>query len=379
MEASRSEPRVTPLELFFDLVFVFALTQVTTMLATDPTWAGLARGMLVLAALWWAWAAYAWLTNEVSGEDGRARVVVFLSMGAMMLVALAVPEAFGDDALLFALAYGVVRAAHLGLFWVAGRENAGVRSAVAGLLPSATAGPALLVVAAFTDGALQGALWVIALLIDYGGPVVRGMEGWRLHPHHFAERFSLIVIIALGESIVAIGVGAGEEPVTLGVATGVLLGVAAVDALWWAYFDVMALVAETRLAEVDGVERTRLARDSYAYLHLPMIAGVVLFALGLKTTLAHVDEPLDTIPAVGLGGGVALYLLAHVLFRLRNVGSLNRPRLVAAAVCALAIPGLAEIDALVALAAVTAVCVGLIAYETIAYREARARIRLALR
>ena len=356
---AENEPRVTPLELFFDLVFVFALTQVTAMLAADPSWEGLARGMLVLAALWWAWAAYAWLTNEVSGEDGRARLVVFVSMGAMILVGLAVPGAFGDDALLFALAYAVVRIGHLGLFWVAGRADPGVRRAVVTLLPTATVGPALLVAAAFTDGLVQGALWVLALAIDYGGPLVRGVSGYRLHPHHFAERFGLIVIVALGESIVAIGVGAAEEPMDLAIGTAAVLGVAAVAALWWAYFDVVAVVAERRLAEAQGDERAELARDAYAYLHLPMIAGIVLFALGLKSTLAHVDEPLETVPALGLGGGVALYLAAHVLFRLRNVGDLNVPRLVVAAIALGAVPLATSTDSLAALAAVTALCAAL--------------------
>ena len=158
MEAAHvaSEPRVTPLELFFDLVFVFALTQVTAMLAADATWPGLVRGLLVLGALWWAWAAYAWLTNEVSGEDGRARLVVFGAMAAMILVALAVPEAFDEHALLFALAYLVVRFAHLGLFWV-GSDDEGVHGAVLRRVPSATVGPLLLVTAALADGPVPAA------------------------------------------------------------------------------------------------------------------------------------------------------------------------------------------------------------------------------
>ena len=372
--AHASEARVTPLELFFDLVFVFALTQVTAMLAADPTWAGLARGLLVLATLWWAWAGYAWLTNEVGGEDGRARLVVFLAMGAMILAALAVPGAFDEHALLFALSYAVVRVAHLALFWVAS-EDEGVQRAVLRLWPTATVGPLLLVVAAFTDGPLQGALWLAALAIDYGGPYVRGVSGYRVHAEHFAERFGLIVIIALGESIVAIGIGASSEPVTFGVGVAAVLGVACVCALWWAYF---AVVAARKLEEVQGDVRAELARDSYAYLHLPMIGGIVLFALGLKSTLAHLDEPLEPVAAVGLCGGVALYFLAHVFFRLRNVRSLSRPRIVAAALALATIPLALEIDALVALGVVATLCAGLIAYEAIRYRETRARVRLTL-
>jgi low temperature requirement protein LtrA len=186
------------------------------------------------------------------------------------------------------------------------------------------------------------------------------------------------VIIALGESIVAIGIGAADESITLRLGVAAVLGVAAACALWWAYFDVVAVVAERKLTEAQGDARTELARDSYAYLHLPMIAGIVLFALGLKSTLAHLDEPLEAVPVAGLCGGVALYLVAHVLFRLRNVHTLSRPRLVTAALAVATVPLALETDALTALAVVTALCAGLIAYETIRYREARRRVRLAL-
>ena len=235
-----TEQRVTPLELFFDLVFVFAITRVTALMAHDLSWTSIGQGLLVLAALWWGWAAYAWLTNHVAGDSGSARVVVFVAMGAMVLVALAVPGAFGDHALLFALAYLVMRLAHLGLYWVASSEEAEVHVAVARLLPTGIGGPLLLVAAAFTDGTLQAALWVLALAIDYGGPLVTGVAGYRVHPAHFAERFSLIVIIALGESIVAIGVGAGDEVLTAADRVAAVLALATSAALWWAYFDVVA-------------------------------------------------------------------------------------------------------------------------------------------
>jgi low temperature requirement protein LtrA len=365
------EQRVTPLELFFDLVFVFAITQVTGFLAKDPSWAGLGRGLLILAALWWGWAAYAWLTNEVSGDDGRARVVVFVAMAAMILVSLAVPGAFTDDALLFALAYLVMRIAHLGLFWVAGREHPGVDAAVARLIPTATVGPLLLIAAAVVGSPAQELLWVLALAIDYGGPAVRGVEGYEVHPAHFAERFGLIVIIALGESIVAIGVGAEDVTIDLAVGVAAVLGIVAAFALWWAYFDAAASDAEHRLARASGGARARLARDSYAYLHLPLIAGVVLLALGLKSTLAHVDEPLETIPAVGLCGGAALYLLAHVAFRWRAAHEPAPERLVAAGLCLACLPLALVLDALPALGLVTAVLAALIAFEAIrAHRPA---------
>jgi low temperature requirement protein LtrA len=303
--------------------------------------------------------------------------VVFVSMGAMILVSLAVPDAFGDDAFLFALTYLVVRLAHLGLFWVASAEHESVHRAVVRLLPTALAGPLLLIAAGFADGALQGGIWALALAIDYGGPAVRGVEGYTVHPAHFAERFGLIMIIALGESIVAIGIGAAELEIDLGVGVAAVLGIGVAAALWWAYFDVVAPVAQRRLTEARGGARNRMARDSYAYLHLPMIAGIVLFALAMKKTLEHVGDPLETIPAVALGGGIALYLLAHVAFRLRNVGTVNRQRLVAAALCAASVPVAREVPALAALAIVAAICAGLIAFEAIHHRAARSRVRLA--
>ena len=374
--AEPMEQRVTPLELFFDLVFVFAITRVTGLMAHDLSWTTIGQGLLVLAALWWGWAAFAWLTNHVAGDDLQARVVVFVAMAAMVLVALAVPEAFGDHALEFALGYLVMRMAHLGLYWVASREEAEVHVAVARLLPTAVAGPLLLVVAAYADGALQVALWLTALAIDYGGPLVRGVAGYRVHPAHFAERFGLIVIIALGESIVAIGVGAGDHPLDAAIAVAAVLAVVGSAGLWWAYFDVVAPVAHRRLGELTGVARNTLARDSFAYLHLPMIAGIQLFALGVEQVVGHVDEPLALEASTALFGGVALYLLAHVAFRLRIVGSLNRQRLVAAAVLVACVPLGTELEALAALSVSCAVIVALIAYETVRFGADRARVRL---
>jgi low temperature requirement protein LtrA len=376
MSAHAGEQRVTPLELFFDLVFVFAITRVTSLMAHDLSWTSIGQGLLVLAALWWGWAAYAWLTNHVAGDDLPARLAVFVAMAAMVLVALAVPDAFGDHALLFALAYLVMRMAHLGLYWAASREEHEVHGAVARLLPSATVGPLLLIAAAFTDGTLQALLWIAALAIDYGGPLVTGVAGYRVHPAHFAERFSLIVIIALGESIIAIGVGAGDEPLSTEIGIAAVLSLTTSAALWWAYFDVVAPVAHRRLGELTGVARNTLARDSFAYLHLPMIVGIQLFALGVEEVVGHVDEALPIEASAALFGGIALYLLAHVAFRLRNLGTVNRQRLVAAVVLALCVVVGPEVDSLVALALASAVTVALIAYETVRFGADRARVRL---
>ena len=369
-----TEHRVTPLELFFDLVFVFAVTQVTGMITGDPTAEGLLRALLVLAAVWWAWGAYAWLTNTIDPEEGSSRLAVLAATAAMLVVALAAPEAFGENGVLFGVAYFVVRAMHIVLYAEAS-PDVDVSAAALRLARTAIPAPALLVVAGFLDGSIQIVVWVLALALDYSGPYVFGLRGLTVSAGHFAERFGLIVIIALGESIVAIGLGAAGAPLDARTVAAALLGFALAAALWWAYFDVVAIVAERKFREARGYDRIRIARDSYSYLHLPMIAGIVLIAAGIKQSLAHADEPLETIPAVALCGGLAVYLLAHIAFRLRNVRSLNRQRLVAAVACIALVPLATEVEALASLAAVVAVAAALIAYEAIRFREARARVR----
>jgi low temperature requirement protein LtrA len=371
--ATAEEKRVAPLELFFDLVFVFALTQVTALMSEDPSWRGLGRGMLVLAALWWAWAAYAWLTNYVAAEEDRERLLILAVMGAFLVTALAAPEAFGDDALVFAIAYAAARWLHIFIFAEAS-DDLDAREAIRRLARTALPAPALLIGAAFLDGTAQTLAWIVALSTDFAGPYVFGVRGFRVSPGHFAERFALIVIIALGESIVAIGAGLHGE-LDAGTVGAALLGLLLAFGLWWAYFDVVAIVAERRFRDSEGDRRLRIARDSYSYLHLPMIAGIVLVALGVKKTLGEVEEPLKTIPSVALFGGIAAYYAGHVGFRLRNVGTVNRPRLLALVVSLALIPLGTEVDAVVALGLASAVTSSVIAFEAIRYAEARRRIR----
>jgi low temperature requirement protein LtrA len=373
-QAERGQ-RVTPLELFFDLVFVFAITQVTSFLSHDPTWGGLLRGMLLLGALWWAWSAYAWLTNTLDPEEGAVRLAVLAAIAAMLVVSLAAPGAFGNDGVLFGVAYFIVRALHLVLYAIAGRGDRDLFGAVLRLVPPATIAPALLVVAGFLHGSGQLALWGGALAIDYLGPVVGHMRGWRVSPEHFVERFGLIIIIALGESIVAIGVGAAGVPLDRGVIAAALLGITVAAALWWSYFDWAIYVSQARLAEATGAPRAALARDMYSYLHLPMVGGIVLFAFGLKTTLTDEGGSLQTVAALGLCGGVALYLLAHVALRLRIGGGLGRGRPVATVVSLALIPIARQVPALTTLSLVAAVCASLVAYEALRHRESRAWIR----
>jgi low temperature requirement protein LtrA len=369
--------KVTPLELFFDLVFVFAITQVTAMIADDPSWTGVLRGLLVLAAIWWAWGSYAWLTNTIDPDEGAPRLVIFASMAAMLVVALATPGAFEGDALTFGIAYLVVRSLHIVLYEMAAADDPDLHSAVGRLVPPMLLCCGLIIAASAFDGWVQGGFWVLALALDYGGVLFGGMEGWRVSPEHFAERHGLIVIIALGESIVAIGIGASGVALDAAVIAAAALGVAVAAALWWAYFDVVALVAGRKLTGYSGTERNKMARDSYSYLHLPMIAGIVLFAVGMKETIAHVDEPLGTIPAVGLFGGVALYFAAHIAFRWRNMRTYAKRRIAAMVALLALIPVGLEVDSLVSLGIVFAICWGLISYDAIRFREARARVRTA--
>jgi len=369
---------VKPLELFFDLVFVLALTQCTALMANDPTWEGLARGLLIMGVLWWSWVGYSWLTSVIDPEEGIVRIAFFVAMAAVLVVALCVPEAFDDDALVFAGAYGFVRAMHIVLYLVASRDDPDLRKSVIGLGVSTAVGVGLLVGASFLDGPAQGALWAAALLLDMGGPYVFGSEGWKLAPSHFAERHALILIIALGESIVAIGVGAEGLPVDAGLIIAAALGIAIACALWWLYFDVVALVAERRLVNAaPGRERNEIARDSFSYLHFPMVAGIVLVALGLKKTLGHVDEPLKLVPAVALLGGTAAYLAAHVLFRLRNVHRFSWHRVLAGVVLVALIPAHGELDSLALVAVVVAVLLTLVLFEKLRFAELRDRLRHA--
>jgi low temperature requirement protein LtrA len=368
-----TEKRVAPLELFFDLVFVFALTQVTLLMSENPTWEGLGQGMLVLALLWWAWGAYAWLTNYIAADEGVERLLMFAVMGAFLVTALAVPQAFGDDALLFAVAYAVARWLHI-FIWAEANDDVDTGEAIVRLARTALPAPLLLIVGALLGGTAQAVIWIVALAIDFAGPFVFGVRGFRVSAGHFAERFGLIVIIALGESIVAIGAGL-EGEVDAGVIAAAALGLILACALWWAYFDWVALDAESRFRRAHGDHRVTIARDSYSYLHLPMIAGIVLIALGVKKTIGDVGEPLKTAPAVALFGGVALYYAGHVGFRYRNTRTLYRGRLVALVLAVGLIPVATEVDALVAMGLAAALTSAVIGYEVLRYADARRPVR----
>jgi low temperature requirement protein LtrA len=373
------EHRVTPRELFFDLVFVFAFTQVATLLANDPTFAGIGRGVLVLAALWWAWTAYAWLTNTVDPEEGVVGAALLVALIAMFIAALVVPDVFDDEGVLFGVAFLAVVAMHLALYALAGRGNRDLLAAVLRLAPWTLLGATLILVAGATEGARIW-LWLAALACTYVGAALSGSTGWQLHPSHLAERYGLVIIIALGEAFISIGIGAAGVHIGAGEVVAAILGLLVATAFWLAYFDFFSIRGERMLHDRQGAERVALARDAYAYAHLPMIVGIVLFAFAMKNVVAHVGEELDSVAAFALCGGSSLYLLTYSAIRIRieRRFTLSRGRFLAALLLLLMLPLATVVPALAALALVTAVWLALHTYELVWWREARAESRSLL-
>jgi len=347
------EPRVSPLELFFDLVFVFGFTQITGTITEGPTAANLGRGMLIFLVLWWAWGAYAWLTNAVRTEEKLPRVVVMAAAAAMLVTALAVPTAWEDGGVAFALGFLVVIVLHAVLFAVAAENPETTRGAIMRLAPTNVAAALVLVVAGMVDGTARPVLWLAAVTITYAGPYVTGVAGFSVHPAHLAERHGLIVIIALGESVVAIG-SAGDIAVDWGLAGTALVIMGLLVGLWWVYFDHEAEDDEAALVAAEGVDRARLARDVYSYLHVPLVLGVVFAAVGIHEALLHRGEPLDPVFAAAFAGGVALYLAALAAIRLRRGSRPGNPCLLALVVALAMIPLGREVDAVVSAAVLAA-------------------------
>ena len=389
----QAQARVTPLELFFDLVFVFALTQVTAYMADELNWQGILRGALVIMLLWWAWTGYAWLANVASAEEPPIKLSILAGMSAMFVLALCIPEAF-DDApgglngpVVLALCYLLFRFMHFVMFMIVARDDPGLRSQLLRFAPSVLVGSAVLLVASQYDGWAQTALWMLALVADYVGTALGGFSGWRLPaPGHFSERHGLILIVALGESIVAIGVGVAKEPISWVIILASLLGLVLASAMWWAYFDVSALLGEHALASEPPETRVRLARNAYSFGHMPLAVGVVLVALGLKEVLLYVSdsshheltEPLPSVALAALIGGVVVYLLGHVVFKWLTVHSVSAVRLAAAGVLLLAIPVIAGRPALLQLGVVALIVVCAVLIESVIFAESRRRIRAEL-
>ena len=352
-EMSYAEParRVTMFELFFDLVFVFAVTRVTSLVLEHPTAAGLGRGLLVLALLWWAWGAYAWLTNAVDTNSTQSRAVILAAMGAMLIVAIATPQAWGVNALPFALCYFAVRALHLVLFAVAGGSQN--RAAILRLAPGNLTASILLIIGVFVPPDVQIALWVLAVVIDYGTPLVTGVGGFTVHAAHFVERHSLVVIIALGESIVSIGAGVlrlGQPRITIIIASAVLLSIALIGGFWWAYFDREIELTERVLSMAQGARRAHFARDIFSYLHLPLVAGVVFVAVGIEGVMSHPTATLHGVYPLCLGGGSALFLAGLGGVRRRRGHRFRLDHMVGVLVCLATIPLASRVPGMLTLA-----------------------------
>jgi low temperature requirement protein LtrA len=325
------ERRVSMNELFFDLVFVFAFTQVSSMLAADTTWSGLGRAVLVFLLLWWVWDAYSWLTNTVPADQVGPRLALLASMATMLLVALAVPAAFDRGRFIFGAGLLVAMLLHFVLYKHAAEAGRVSSRALVVLGAGSILSGLLLVVGSFTNGAAQVTIWLIALVVAYSWPHVIGVGGFTVRAAHFVERHGLIVIVALGESVVAIGVGAGPVAPDAATAGTALLAILLVGGLWWCYFDVEAGQGERVLAGVHGAARVRLARDVYSYLYIPLVLGVVVAAVGIKKALGHPGDPLSVVVASAFGLGVAMYFLALAAIRARQAAAPGIARLAAAA------------------------------------------------
>jgi low temperature requirement protein LtrA len=356
-----NERRTSPVELLWDLVFVFAVTQVTGLISRELDWKGVGQGLLVLALIWWAWSAFVWAANAQDPDDNAVRLALLVAMILIFITGLTVPHAFGNHATLFACTYAGVRFIHLGLYAHASRQGNASWAAIAGFAVTVAAGMALLIGGSFFHGTTRAVLWVAAALIDYAGPAwltrerLRGLQ--QLAVAHFAERYGLFIIICLGESIVAAGVGASGRPLDFARVVAVTLSLLMVVGLWWTYFGSFARRAEESLRGHD--DPVLAAADGYSYLHLLLVAGIIVFAVGIKAAIADVGVPLGDAARLCLCGGVALYLAGHAAFRLRMTGALE-PAKLAAAVAALVVFALTgSADAWVTALGVTAVLTAL--------------------
>jgi low temperature requirement protein LtrA len=335
------EQRATTLELFYDLVFVFAVTQVSHLLLEHLTWQGAGQSALVLLVVWWSWNYTTWATNELDPRSIAVRLLLIALMLASLLMAIAIPEAFGDKALLFAGSYVAIQVGRQSFLTFAAADRATIERQRAGrILVWFVAAGALWIAGALAGGSTRTVLWLAALGLDYGAPLVTFWlpgrarltpEAWEVGTEHFAERFQLFIIIALGESIVITGATTAELELTTATVAAFGLAFLGTAALWWLYFNLVATITQRRLAAADN--RTLVARDAYTYLHVVIVAGILLTAVGDELVIAHPTEELPDRELAAVVCGPALYLLAHVALRLRMSGTISGKRLVGALAC----------------------------------------------
>jgi low temperature requirement protein LtrA len=379
--APDEEQHASNLELFYDLVFVLAVTQVSHLLIGDLTWSGAGRSALVLLVVWWAWNYTTWVTNVLDPDAIVVRLLVLAIMFASLVMAVAIPDAFGSRALLFVGAYVAIQVGrHVFLTVVVADGDPSIREPALHILVWFCASGVFWLAGGLASGPARIGLWLVALAIDYGAPLVLyrvpgrprlGPEAWDVETSHFSERFQLFMIIALGESIVV--TGATTAQLSLGLARLTAFGVAFLStaALWWLYFSYVARIAGRRLELAE--DSTTLARDGYTYLHVVLVAGVIVSAVGDEIAIQHPTEILPGAQLVALAAGPAIYLLGHVLFRLAMAGSLSRRRLGGAVACVLVgLLGLA-VPALVVAALLVAVMAAIIGSEQVAAQRRRQR------
>jgi low temperature requirement protein LtrA len=380
-QVAAEEQRATSLELFYDLVFVFAITQVSHLLLEHLTWAGAGQALLVLLVVWWSWNYTTWVTNELDPESLSVRLLMIALMLATLLMAIAIPQAFGKHALLFVGSYVAIQVGrHTFLTFAAAEPGTIERERAGRILTWFAAAGVLWIAGALVDGPARVAFWLAALALDYGGPLVTfrvpglprvAPEAWSVGTEHFAERFGLFVSLALGESIVI--TGATTSALDLDTARFMAFGMAFLltAALWWLYFTSVARIAQRHLELSEN--RTILARDAYTYLHLIIVAGVIVSAVGDELVIAHPLEVLPGDQVAAVVAGPAIYLLAHALFRLRMAGSVSWKRLGGALVCVLVGFVGVYVPALVVAALLIAVLVAVIVSEYVAAARRSAR------
>ena len=372
---AEEERKTSYIELFFDLVFVFAFTQVTALILEDTSVTGFLRSALVLAMVWWAWSAYAWMTNAIDIENAVTRLILFAAMAAGFFLALAVPDAFQDEAAWFAVAYFVVRVLNSALYAWGVRGVPGQLAAVVRLSPWFLLAAVVALIGGFADPDYRAWIWLASLAIDVVGTLTVASANWGVSPSHFAERYALIVIIALGESIVAIGIGTSGLERDATYALSVVVAFAGVAALWWAYFDFTAVAAERSLRRASPEARGPLARDVFTFFHYPVVLGIIFYAVGAKKTLEHPLDPLSDAGRWALGLGVAIFLCGFALMRFRVLRRVAWER-IAAALAAVAVAVLLDgTDAIVTLGVVILVLVLSVGIETARLHEIRAALR----
>ncbi|MGN6503402.1 MAG: low temperature requirement protein A [Pseudolysinimonas sp.] len=359
-ETSREGDRATTLELFFDLVYVFAFTQVSALMSDGHDALSVLQGLVILALIWWSWTSYTWLANQAHADRGVVRIAVLLAIALMFLVSLVIPEAYADlpgglfAPIVFVVCLVAVRLVHAVAYVIAAGSDAALRRQVilsmsAALIPAA----ALLVIGAMVGAPYQVWIWLVAIVLDLALVYLTSRGGeWRLNSvTHFAERHGLVVILALGESIVAIGIGVGREPVSVAIIVGSVLAVALAVGMWWIYFARFAAKTEHAVAQRDGVRRTGSATDVYTYLHLALVAGIVIAALGVEQAMHAVEQPdpFGLFGAVALGGGAGLYIAGTALIWRRVAGEWALIRFAGATAFVLLIPVFALLPAVIGL------------------------------